>query len=74
MEEMFFSGPGTRMEIWERVETQLPDLKWESFKRFMSHLRADGMIQTLPCTPEHPHTRIALTTEGQQIVQELLGE
>ena len=73
MEEMFFSGPGTRMEIWERVEPQLPDLQWETFKRFMSQLRSDGIIQTLPCTPQHPHTRIALTQEGQQIVQELLG-
>ena len=73
MEEMLLSGPGTRMELWNRVEDQVPDLKWETFKRFMSHMRADGMIQTLPCTPEHPHTRIALSEEGKQIVQELLG-
>ena len=74
MEEMFFGGPGTRMELWERLGERGVDVKWETFKRFMSHLRSDGMLQTLPCTPDHPHTRIALTKEGQQIVQELLGE
>ena len=74
MEELFFSGPGTRMELWNRLESQLPDLKWETFKRFMSHLRSDGIVQTLPCTPQHPHTRIGLTMEGQRIVQELLCE
>ena len=74
MEEMFFSGPGTRIEIWERVETHVPELTWETFKRFMSHLRSDGMLQTLPCTPENPHTRIALSSKGQELVQELLGE
>ena len=72
MEEMFFGGPGTRMELWNRLGERGVDIEWPTFKRFMSHLRADGIIQTLPCTPDQPDARIALTKEGQQIVQELM--
>ena len=72
MEEMFFGGAGTRMELWDRLGLRGVDLEWGTFKRFMSHLRSTGMIQTLPCTPDFPHTRMALTEEGQQVVQDLL--
>jgi hypothetical protein len=69
--EAMAEGPATRMEIFRRVEEQLPELKWETFKRFMSLLRSDGMIKTLPISVEHPHTRITLSEEGAEVVQSL---
>ena len=68
--EALAEGPCTRMELWNRVEDRLQEhVSWESFKRFMSALRSDGMIVTLPCSVEHPHTRIDLSADGQEFVQ-----
>ena len=68
--EAMAEGPCTRMELWKRVEGSLPDLKWETFKRFMSMLRSDGMIDTLPITTAHPHARICLSEAGKEVVGE----
>ena len=68
--EALAEGPCTRMELWNRVEDQLQEhMAWENFKRFMSMLRSDGMIVTLPCSIEHPHTRVDLSADGQEFVQ-----
>tara|TARA_A100001011_G_C14092045_1_gene749044 strand:- start:330 stop:578 length:249 start_codon:yes stop_codon:yes gene_type:complete len=69
--EALSEGACTRTELFERVESRI-DLKWETFKRFMGFLRSDGMIKTLPISDEHPHTRIALSDEGLEVVGELL--
>ena len=69
--EALSEGACTRTELFERVENRI-DLKWETFKRFMGLLRSDGMIKTLPISNEHPHTRIALSAEGSEVVQSLL--
>ena len=66
--EALSEGACTRTELFERVEDRI-DLKWESFKRFMGLLRSDGMIETLPISNEHPHTRISLSAEGREVVQ-----
>lgn len=72
--EALAEGPCTRMELWNRVEDRLQQhLPWENFKRFMSMLRSDGMIKTLPISNEHPHTRITLSEEGFEFVQPLQG-
>jgi len=68
--EALSEGPCTRTELFQRVEDRI-DLKWETFKRFMGFLRSDGMIVTLPISDEHPHTRIALSEEGHEVVQSL---
>jgi len=70
--EALAEGPCTRTELFERVEAAI-GLRWESFKRFMGHLRSTGMIDTLPISDEHPHTRIALSKEGAEVVQDLCG-
>ena len=68
--EALAEGPCTRMELWNRVEDHLQEhLSWESFKRFMSQLRSDGMIATLPISAEHAHTRVGLSADGQELVQ-----
>ncbi len=70
--EALAEGPCTRMELWNRVEDNLQEhLPWENFKRFMSMLRSDGMIVTLPISVEHPHTRVGLSAEGLAFVQEM---
>jgi len=69
--EALAEGPCTRMELWNQLEDQIPSLTWENFKRFMSMLRSDGMIETLPIGVEHPHTRIGLSAEGLAFVQEM---
>ena len=69
LEDLFESGPSTRMEVWDRIEESLPSLKWEQFKRFMSHMRSTGMIVTLPISEDHPHTRIDLSAEGRTLMQ-----
>jgi len=68
--EALSEGPCTRTELFQRVEDRI-DLKWETFKRFMGFLRSDGMIVTLPISDEHPHTRIALSEAGHEVVQSL---
>ena len=68
--EALAEGPCTRMELFERVEDQLPDLQWPTFKRFMSLLRSDGMIRALPISKEHPHTRMSLTADGEEVAKE----
>ena len=67
--EALSEGACTRTELFERVEDRI-DLKWETFKRFMGMLRSDGMITTLPICNEHPHTRVALSAEGKDVVGE----
>ncbi len=68
--EALAEGPCTRMELWMRVEDSLQEhVTWQNFKRFMSALRSDGMIETLPCSVEHPHTRVGLSVEGLELVQ-----
>ena len=68
--EALAEGPCTRMELWNRLEDDTQShIPWENFKRFMSMLRSDGMIVTLPCTVEHPHTRVGLSVEGSELVQ-----
>ena len=70
--EALAEGPCTRMELWNRVEDNLQEnITWENFKRFMSMLRSDGMIKTLPISVEHPHTRITLSEEAHEVVQSL---
>jgi len=70
--EALAEGPCTRMELWNRVEDHLHEqLSWENFKRFMSQLRSDGMIETLPIGVEHPHTRVGLSVEGRAFVQDM---
>ena len=70
--EALAEGPCTRMELWMRVEDSLQEhMTWQNFKRFMSMLRSDGMIVTLPISVEHPHTRIGLSPEGLAFVQEM---
>ena len=69
LEDLFDSGPATRMELWNRIEASQPSLRWETFKRFMSHLRSTGMIQTLPCSSEHPQTRMDLSDAGRELMQ-----
>ena len=70
--EALAEGPCTRMELWMRVEDSLQEhMTWQNFKRFMSALRSDGMIKTLPISVEHPHTRVGLSPEGLAFVQEM---
>ncbi len=70
--EALSEGACTRTELFERVEDRI-NLKWATFKRFMGMLRSDGMIKTLQISDEHPHTRITLTSAGEEVAKEFFS-
>jgi len=67
--ELFLAGPGTRMELFNRNPSLSETMKWESFKRILGMLRADGFIESAPHPVNPELTSIRLTTKGRKSVE-----
>ena len=76
LDEVFDNGQGTRMEIFNRSDDIT---NWETFKRHIGFLRAQGMLETVPFEQrmkdrEGKNTKqlvIDLTEEGHEFVHSL---
>ena len=69
LEDMCFTGNGSRKEIWDR--TQLTD--WTHFKRLFSTMKSQGMIEIAPLQEEVDRglVKFQLTKEGEDFVQSM---
>ena len=87
LDEIFDNGQGTRMELFERIGGNMDETvgfnddpsSWSDHKRFIGFLKAQGMIETVPCEQrmkgrEGKDTKqivIDLTEEGHEFVHSL---
>jgi len=65
LEELFDNGPGFRMELWGRCS----HVEWPEFKRILSMLQAQGMVEDLPNGDLVP--LVDLTEEGHELIASL---
>ena len=72
LEDIHIDGPATRKELWERNQV----CSWEMFKRMLGKLIADRVVVRQRANPDRTDISVdtfALTDDGREIVQELLG-
>ena len=69
LEDMCFTGSGSRKEIWDR--TQIAG--WEQFKRLFSLMKTQGMIEVAPLQQDvdRGHVKFQLTQAGEDFVQSM---
>jgi predicted transcriptional regulator len=67
LEDLFDSGPGQRMALWKRCD----HTGWESFKRVIGMLQAQGMIEFIDSRDLQERLLIDLTEEGHEFVHSL---
>jgi len=67
LEDMCFTGPGTRKEIWDRTAI----IDWNNFKRLFSSMKSLGLIEASPLQQDVPRglVKFQLTDAGEEFVQ-----
>jgi predicted transcriptional regulator len=67
LEELFDNGPGQRMALWKRCD----HVGWEGFKRVLSMLVAQGMIEHIDDEDLEDRLLLDLTEEGHELIASL---
>jgi hypothetical protein len=69
LEDMCFTGPGSRKEIWDRTAI----INWENFKRLFAAMKTQGMIEVAPLQQDvdRGHVKFQLTQAGEDFVQSM---
>lgn len=73
LEDIFYDGPATRKQLWERNSV----CSWEMFKRLLGKLTVDGVVERQLANPPGTDPAVDtwdLTDSGRELIAELVSD